>query len=526
MSEKWIGAYWFLVLLLICTVLPANALAETSGEDRLVVFEVFRNYTDTDDIDDEPSATFQSGDAIEALREEFSEDEVIFLEYDWNDAYSPATIRGSRFAHAVNLTGEEYSPPFAMVDSGQQIIGGDPDEVEYVTDYRGMILDSQARPPLAELEAVARRSGGEIVFDVVFTNQSGFTISGAQLAYVQVILYEIVLDEDDDSEREEELLDGEVYDQATEKVVHGFGYVRIMTEVADGELDNYRIKMDEPTGVKNWANMRAVALVDYTGSDRSQPYDMLQAVDVGITEHVYFAQFGAGGNLSSDLVLTNPSAEYPVKGVIEFRDAQGELLDIAIDTMLESKKDVLDVAYSELGLVPSFNLDPYETVVFKTDPSGDLKVGSVDLAIESGESTVGGVVKFSYPGIGTAGIEACDPLSGFVVPVQTLDTGIAIHNTEYNPITLKFSLYENGELIDLGTDAGGKPINPRYLYGFGSRSHMSMYVDEYFPTLNRPEFQGTLKVEVFGGEVVATALEMGQQSGEFLSIPVIPLPEE
>ena len=54
---------------------------------------------------------------------------------------------------------------------------------------------------------------------------------------------------------------------------------------------------------------------------------------------------------------------------------------------------------------------------------------------------------------------------------------------------------------------------------------MSMYVDEYFPTLNRQEFLGTLKVEVFGGQVVATALEMGQEAGQFLSVPVIPLPE-
>ena len=147
MSEKRNRAFLFLVLFLFGTLSASSVLAETSGQNRFVVFEVFRNYTDVDENNGELSATFQSGDAIEALREEFAGQDVIFLEYDWNDAYDPATIRGSRFAHAVNVSGEDYDPPYAMVDSGQQIIGGDPDEVEYITDYRSMILASQARAP-------------------------------------------------------------------------------------------------------------------------------------------------------------------------------------------------------------------------------------------------------------------------------------------------------------------------------------------------------------------------------------------
>ena len=362
MSEKRNRALLFLVPLLLSACFLATSLAETSGEERLVVFEVFRNYNDTDDIDGDPSATFQSGDAIEQLREEFADQNVIFLEYDWNDAYSPATIRGSRFAHASNLSGESLSPPFAMVDSGQQIIGGDPDEVNYVTDYRSMILASQARAPRADLEVVAKRTRDELVFDVVFTNRSGIEISGAQLAYVQVILYEIILDKDDDSERSQELKDGQVYDQATEKYVHKYGYTRIMTSVADGGSRSYKIKMTEPGDVKNWANMRALILVDYNQANQSQPYDMLQAVDVGITEHVYFAHFGTGGGLTSDLVLTNPSDEYVVEGFVEFRDLDGQIIEVGIDSVLSDKTGALDVAFSESGeATPSFSLSPYET---------------------------------------------------------------------------------------------------------------------------------------------------------------------
>lgn len=515
----------FLVMLFLVTFFHTSILAETSGEGRLVLFEVFRNYTDVDELDDGLSATFQSGDAIEALRQEFAGQDVMFLEYDWNDAYSPATIRGSRFAHAANLLDEDYPAPFAMVDSGQQIIGGDPDDVNYITDYRSMILASQARPPKGDLYAVARRSGGELVFDVVFTNRSGITLSGAQLAYVQVILYEIVLDEDDDSEESEELLDGEVYDQATEKVVRSFGYTRINTELVNGASDSYKITMNEPTGVEDWANMRAVVLVDYTQATQSQPYDILQAVDVGITEHVYFAHFGTGGGLTSDLILTNPSDEFSVEGVVEFRDTNGQNLDVAIASAIADQTGTLDIAYGENGPVTSFSLDPYETIVISTEGEGPVQVGSVDLSLSAGESTVGGALKFSYPGTGTAGVGTSLPLTGFVVPIQNIDTGIAIHNTEFNPVTLKMSLYEDEALVDLGTDSGGKPRNPSYFYNFGARAHVSMFIDEYFPTLNRQDFRGTFKVEVFGGEVVATVLEMGQEEGQFLSLPVIPLEE-
>ena len=520
MSEKRNGAFLFLVLLLFGTFFHTAALAETSGEDRLVVFEVFRNYGDVDELDGGLSATFQSGDAIEALREEFAGQDVIFFEYDWNDAYSPATIRGSRYAHAVTIADVDHSPPYAMVDSGYQILGGDPDEVNYETDYRSMILASQARPPRADIYAVAKRSGGELVFDVVLTNRSGMTLSGAQLAYIQVILYEVNLDEDDDSEAEEELLDGDVYDQCTEKVVRGFSYARIDTEVPDGESESYSIKMNEPSGVEDWSNMRALVLVDYTDATRSVAYDLLQAVDVGITEHVYFAHFGVGEGLTSDIILTNPSDEYTIEGVIEFRDADGQSLDVEVVAALGDKNDSLDIAYSESGAVPSFSLSPYETIVISTGGAGPIQVGSVDLSLSAGEATVGGVLKFSYPGIGTAGVGTSEPLTGFISPIQSIDTGIAIHNTEFKPITLKMSLYEDGELVDLGND-----VNPLYIYGFGSRAHISKYIDEYFPSLDRQEFIGTLKVEVFGGEIVATALEMGQEAGQFLSLPVIPFVE-
>jgi len=526
MAEKRNRTLLFLLLLILGSYIFNPVLAESSGEDRLVVFEVFRNYTDVDDLDDKPSATFQSGDAIEALREEFAGQDVIFLEYDWNDAYSPATIRGSRIAHAINLSDDSYDAPFAMVDSGQQIIGGDPDEVNFETDYRSMILASQARAPKADIYAVGTRTEeGKLVFDIDFTNRSGMTLSGASLAYIQAIVYEVVLDEDDDEDEDEQLLDGEVYDQCTEKVVHSYGYVRIVSEIADGDSDTFRIEMNEPTSVQDWANVRALILVDYCNNSQSVPYDMLQAVDVALTEHVYFAQFGSGGGLTSNLVLTNPSDEYTVEGVIEFRDTDGEALDVNVVSALSDKRGALDVAYSELGAVPAFSLEPYETMVIATEDSGEVQVGSVDVNIKSGESTIGGVLKFEYPGIGTAGVGASTRLTGFVVPIQSIDTGIAIHNTGFEPLTVKMTLYENGEVVNLGLDEKGKPRNPKFFYEFGSRAHMSMYVDEYFPTLNRQEFLGTLKVEVFGGQVVATALEMGQEAGQFLSVPVIPLPE-
>jgi len=58
---------------------------------------------------------------------------------------------------------------------------------------------------------------------------------------------------------------------------------------------------------------------------------------------------------------------------------------------------------------------------------------------------------------------------------------------------------------------------------------MALMIDELL-RLSGTDFQRSLKVESFpasgfSGKVAATALEMGQEPGQFLSIPVIPLVE-
>jgi len=47
--------------------------------------------------------------------------------------------------------------------------------------------------------------------------------------------------------------------------------------------------------------------------------------------------------------------------------------------------------------------------------------------------------------------------------------------------------------------------------------------DVLFPFADTSDFQGTLVVQVTGGKVAATALELGTQAGEFTTLPVTSL---
>ena len=62
-----------------------------------------------------------------------------------------------------------------------------------------------------------------------------------------------------------------------------------------------------------------------------------------------------------------------------------------------------------------------------------------------------------------------------------------------------------------------EPHPPRNLAAGG---HLARFVEELFPEANTQNFHGTLSVEVTGGKVAATALELGSKPGEFTTLPV------
>ena len=226
-----------------------------------------------------------------------------------------------------------------------------------------------------------------------------------------------------------------------------------------------------------------------------------------LPEKLYFAQFGNGQGLTSEIVLTNPSVTDTLSGEIDFFDDDGLPLSVGIAGTGETTR-------------VDFSVLPLGAVTISTDGQGEVTVGA---AVVSSDRPSGGVVRFSISGIGIAGVPASQPLSGFVTPVRRksggINTGIAIYNTAAQAVALNLTLQ----------DAQGTPVpnGETNIEDFPASGHLAQFLggagEVLFPDANTEDFQGTLAVRVTGGNVAAAALELGTQTGEFTTLPVTPL---
>jgi hypothetical protein len=132
---------------------------------------------------------------------------------------------------------------------------------------------------------------------------------------------------------------------------------------------------------------------------------------------------------------------------------------------------------------------------------------------------LGGGIRFQIPGIGIAGVGASQPMSSFITPVRRqrggINTGVAIQNAESQTVTLELTLRNSqGEEVPGGVAT---------IEDFPGMGHLAQYIHELFPEADTDEFGGTLVVEVERGEVAAMAIEMGNEAGQFTTLPVTPL---
>lgn len=221
---------------------------------------------------------------------------------------------------------------------------------------------------------------------------------------------------------------------------------------------------------------------------------------------LYFAQFGNGGSehYSSDIVLVNSSTQNQVMGQVEFVNDNGEPLEIGI------------LGQGQVIGGVGFSVPPLAALTMSTDGNGSLKVGSI---VVTSDASLAGVVRFNLPAIGIAGVSDSEPLSRFITPVRRqaggINTGIAVVNTEEAPVTLSLSL----------RDAAGQEVfgGASTIESLPGRGHLAQFINELFSDADTSGFQGTLVVEVTGGRVAATALELGPNPGQFTTLPVSPL---
>jgi len=220
---------------------------------------------------------------------------------------------------------------------------------------------------------------------------------------------------------------------------------------------------------------------------------------------LYFAQFGNGvGGFTSDIVLANPSEAASVSGTVDFTDDNGAPLEVGMASGGDPVSSV------------DFSVEPLGAVTISTDGEGDLLVGSAQV---SGDGDLGGVIRFNFPGVGSAGFGSSDALTGFISPVQRqaggLSTGLALHNPGQDPVTLQLTLRdEAGEAVPGGTHT---------IEEFPSLGHLAKFIEELFQEADTDDFRGTLVVEVTGGRVAASIMEFDSATAKFTTLPVTPL---
>lgn len=226
---------------------------------------------------------------------------------------------------------------------------------------------------------------------------------------------------------------------------------------------------------------------------------LLAVFDVA-KESSFFAQFGNGGGLTSELVLVS-SLDRTISGRAEFVGDDGQPLEVGI--LGDGLREAVDFVLPARG-----------TETISTDGEGDLAVGSVRLTHDAG---LGAVVRFGIVSRGIAGVGESPPATGVAIPVRStedgLRTGVAIRNAFGKEASLIFRLREpDGRVI------------AELERQFPANGHLARFVDELFPDETGEGFEGVLDVLVKGGgKIGAIALEFGTRAGEFTVLPVTPL---
>ena len=218
-----------------------------------------------------------------------------------------------------------------------------------------------------------------------------------------------------------------------------------------------------------------------------------------------FAQFANGANIiSSEVVITNTSTTATANGSVSFWDSDGNEVD-GTGFLIP----VQEITAQTEGT--NFTLLPLGTTTFSTTGFGDLVSGS---ALATADSGISGVIRFRIEGVGITGVGSSQTAKSVILPARrkgALRTGVAIRNMEQTTVTVDLTLRDtNGQQVNNGITQIEIPAQGR----------VSKFVDEYFLETGIADFEGTVTVEAQSGLLAVIALELGNQPGEFTTLPV------
>lgn len=246
----------------------------------------------------------------------------------------------------------------------------------------------------------------------------------------------------------------------------------------------------------------ALAVVS-SGADELDISDnaAVEVTTVEAIHELFFAQFGEGGGLFSQIILYNLDPERDSPATVFLRRDDGSAFSVELNgEMVNGQTEIL---------VPAGGLR-----TLRTDGMGaGAAVGSV--TVES-ERPLAGVILFGGAA-GLAGVGSSQELpSTFVAPMEAdqatgVRTGIAVINLTLNPTDLNLRLF-NDQGAEVATG----------LTNLGSLGHRAAFLDELIDSesVDLFNFQGLLEVSA---EVPIAATVIQTRPGQFATMPVTPV---
>ena len=221
-----------------------------------------------------------------------------------------------------------------------------------------------------------------------------------------------------------------------------------------------------------------------------------------------FAHFAKGAAITSEMVLMN-AAPHPSRPAIYFYDTKGDPIPA------ESVVDLTgDLEVTEDGVLTVWTeMEPLEALTISTHGQGELVSGSVKVL---SDGPIGGLVRYSVPEIGVAGVGPGQPTSDALFPVRRQAGGIrtaaALHNLEAEAMGVNCRLMSGGvalEEVEIHLEANGQT---------------SWFIEDTFTATDTSDFLGSVRCTAPGnGRFTAVALEMDAANRIFTTLPVVPV---
>ena len=240
-----------------------------------------------------------------------------------------------------------------------------------------------------------------------------------------------------------------------------------------------------------------------------------------------FAHFANGIGTTSDLVFVNVSTRPsgpgpspfhavipPSRPALYFYDQEGHLIDPASVVDLTEDLEITE----DGALSIQTEMVPLGELTISTHGRGELVSGSVKVV---SEGPIGGVLRYTLPGIGVTGVGASQSVQDAIFPVRqegNLETAAAIRNVAGSDLVATCRLMKDGAVLE-ETEV---PL--------AANGQESLYLEELFAFTRADvsDFVGSVRCTVPAegeGMFTGVAVEIDEINRILTTLPVVPVQE-